>query len=130
MKTLALIAILAAAAGLIVYKVSAGGEATAPTPQVAQATAGPRVLMYVDLGEINEEHGCGEIIHLVRDAATHGVAIRENDDALGKAHRVTVSPTVVILDAQGQEEARYEGESQKTVDALRAHLSRLQANSR
>lgn len=84
----------------------------------------PRVLLYADLGEI-DEHGCGDIIKAVRAAGTRGIATRENDAALGKQHHVTIEPTVVILDADGKEQARFEGESDATIDAVRTALTKL-----
>jgi len=123
-KWIGLAVIAAAAAAVLVYKFTSPPGAAPPPP--AAAGQPPRVLMFVDLREIDEAHGCGDIIRAVRAAATRGVPTRENDDALGRAHHVTVEPTVVILDRNGREQARFEGESGATIDALHAALAELQ----
>jgi len=123
-KWIGLAVIAAAAAAVLVYKAT-----SKPSSAPAAATAAdraPRVLMFADLREIDEAGGCGDIIHSVRAAAARGVPTRENDDALGRAHHVTVEPTVVILDRTGQEQARFEGESGATIEALHAALAKLQ----
>ncbi len=123
-KWIGLALIAAAAAAVLVYKATSRPSA-APTPPSATDHA-PRVLLFADLREIDEAHGCGDIIRSVRATAARGVPTRENDDALGRAHHVTVEPTVVILDANGTEQARFEGESGATIDALHAALAKLQ----
>ena len=82
--------------------------------------------MFADLREIDEVHGCGDIIRSVRDAAACGGATRKNDDARGRANHVIVNPTVVILDADGKEQARFEGGSGATIDALKTALGQLE----
>ena len=109
--------VVAIAAVLVVKLTRSASEA----PPRASSPA-PRVLLYADLGEI-DEHGCGDIIKAVRTAGTRGIATRENDAVLGKQHHVTIEPTVVILDADGKEQARFEGESDATIDAVRTALA-------
>lgn len=113
--------------GILVVAIAAvlvlkwGRSSEAPPPASSRA---PRVLLYADLGEI-EEHGCGDLIKAVRAAGDRGIATRENDAALAKLHHVTIEPTVVILGADGKEQARFEGESDSTIDAVRAALAKL-----
>ena len=122
-KWIGLTLIAGAAAAVLVYKATSTSSG-APAPTSA-ADHVPRVLLFADLREIDEEHGCGDIIRSVRDVAAHGIPTRENDDSLGHAHHVTVEPTVVILDPSGAEQARFEGESGATIDALHAALAKL-----
>ena len=124
-KWIGIAVIAAAAAAVLVYKSVSGPSAAPAAP--THAGQAPRVLLYADLREIDEEHGCGDIIRSVRATAARGIATRENDDSLGRAHHVTVEPTVVILDPDGHEQARFEGESGATIDALRAALDHLRA---
>lgn len=125
-KVIGLLVILAAVAGVVVYKV-----ATKPKEQPAAVASanGARVLLYADLAEADDDCGCGQIIRAVREAAGRGVPTRENDDTLGRTFKVTTNPTVVILDANGYEEARYEGESKATIAKLRDHLAKLEAGA-
>lgn len=127
-KIIGLLVILAAVGGVVAYKVAAQNpDSTAAAPTNA---ASPRVLLFADLSEADDDCGCGRIIRSVREVATRGVATRENDDELGRKYKVTTNTTVVILDGEGREEARYEGESKDTVAKIRAHLDKLQAGSR
>jgi len=123
-KWLGLAAIAAVAIGIVGYKSFTREDASAVEAPAAQDNA-PRVLLFADLREADESCGCGEIIRAVRGAAQRGVPTRENDSELGRAHRVTVEPSVIILDAQGRESARYEGESGETIAALQKDLDAL-----
>ena len=97
---------------------------SSPGASPPASSPAPRVLLYADLREI-DEHGCGDIIKAVRAAGDRGIATRENDAALAKLHHVTIEPTVVILSADGKEQARFEGESDPTIDAVRTALAKL-----
>ena len=124
-NAIGLLVIAAAVAGVVGYKlVTKQNEPAATAPAV-----NARILLYADLGEADSECGCGEIIRAVRDASRHGVPTRENDDALGRELEVTVSPTVVILDAKGHEQARYEGESDATIARLLDSLAKLETET-
>lgn len=99
-----------------------------------QASAGEKakpttVVMAINLGEEDEEFGCGDVIHAVRTAAKKGVRTREIDtrnkadmEAASKRYRIMVQPTVVLLDDADKEVRRYEGESKDTIDALKTDL--------
>ncbi len=128
-KPIGILVIVAAVAGVVVYKVAAKSNHPAAATSSANAANAPRVLLFADLGEADEDCGCGQIIRSVREASAHGVVTRENDDALGKKYKVTTSPTVVILASDGHEEARYEGESKSTLAKLRAGLAKLETGA-
>ena len=126
-KLIGLLVIAAAVAGVVVYKVAAKPKDQAAA--AAPAGKAPRVLLFADLGEADEDCGCGHIIRSVREVAAHGVVTRENDDDLGKKYKVTTSPTVVILDGEGHEQSRYEGESKSTIAKLREDLAKLESGA-
>ena len=100
-------------------------------PQSA-ATSGPSVLLFADPREADSADSCAEIFRLVRRAGAQGIRVQElaPDKATEAArqHRVTVEPTVLILDASGREVARHEGESSETIAAIRSSLERLPAS--
>ena len=115
---------------LAVAMVLVGCRTSDPSPAAPAKAAKPAtVLLVVNLGEEDEEGGCGDIIHAVRGAATKGVHTREVDtrnaserDATAKKYRVLVQPAVIFLDASDHELRRYDGESTETIRALRADL--------
>jgi hypothetical protein len=67
-------------------------------------------------------------------AAARGILAREadprKDRELVKSLRVTVEPTVPVLDTHGRELRRYEGESQEILAAIRKDLESLSASPR
>ncbi len=90
------------------------------------------VVMAVNLGEEDEEGGCGDVIHAVRAAAKSGVRAREVDtrnkadmEAASKKYRIVVQPTVILLDDADKEVRRYEGESKETIAALKTDLDAM-----
>lgn len=121
MKWIGIAVIVAVAAMIIAYK-SIGSSESATSNADGNS---PRVLLFANLGEADDACPCGDIIRAVRGASAKGIATRENDDALGRDHKVIVEPTVILLDASGHEQARFEGESRATKDRLVAELSRL-----
>ena len=117
-------AVALAASAIIAYKSQA-------LPQVQTANAAPpRVVLLAELSEAdNAGDSCAEIIHLVRAARDRGIAVQElspdgKSDLLARYHLLIV-PTVLILDRNGQEISRYEGEGRNTVKALRTSLEQL-----
>lgn len=86
-------------------------------------------MLFIDLSESTEVKGCGEIIGAVRQAARRGVPTEEVDvrdpGDRAKKYRLLVAPTVLIVDAGGHEQGRFEGESPETVRAIQAALSHL-----
>lgn len=91
----------------------------------------PAILLVADLSEANETNDvCADIIHAVRDAAQHGIVVKEvmpdGGSELLKRYHILTAPTVVILDQRGDEEARFEGESKDTLAAIQARLATLE----
>ncbi len=124
-RHVAVIAIFAAAGVIIGYK----HFRNTPAPSTLNATLAPRVMLVADLSEAEAKCACGEIIRAVRAAQQKGVATREfaadsKSEEL-KRYRILTAPTVLFLDAKGDEIARYEGEDEKTVEEIRAQLKRL-----
>ncbi len=126
MKTnwLGLTAVVLAASAIIAYKTLALPEA-----QAANAVQ-PRVVVLAEPSEADSAgDSCAEIIYLVRSARDRGIAVQElapgsKSDLLARYHLLVV-PTVLILDANGKEISRYEGEGRDTVKAIRASLDQL-----
>jgi Flp pilus assembly protein TadD len=106
---------------------------TTTTQASATAKAKPTsVVMAINLGEEDEEGGCGDVIHAVRAAAKKGVRTREIDtrnkadmEAASKKYRIVVQPTVVLLDDDDKEVRRHEGESKETISALKTDLDTM-----
>lgn len=99
-------------------------------PVVASSPAQAKILLFADLREANEgEDGCALIIRTVRAARKRGIAVREYDAGTApevrRQYRVAVDPTVIILDADGHEVSRHEGEDAKTVAAIRTAVARV-----
>jgi hypothetical protein len=128
-RWIGLVSILAVVVALVVYKQAVKAPAAPAATGPLIAAQGPTVLLFADPREAEETCGCGEIFRLVRDAGTHGVLVQEiapdSDDERIRAHRVVVSPTVIVLDANENEIARHEGEDPATIAAIRAGLDNL-----
>ncbi len=124
-SSLYMLLILSLAVGLIVFKkriASPGGD---------KESATPAVVLVADLREADSPNDtCARIIQTVREARNHGVRVTElmpnSDSPLLRAHRVVVAPTVLVLDRDGRELNRYEGESIATLEAVRTRLNQLQ----
>ena len=117
--------IFVAASGLIVWR----EVQRTPTPAHSPAPAGARLVIYADLGEVDETEGCGAIIRGVREAARLGVATEEIDarkpsDRLAR-YKLLVAPSVLFLDEAGREVKRYEGEAPDTVRAILERIRHL-----
>ncbi len=127
-NTLYVVLTLALAAGLIAIKPRI-------SPPTNKDSSAPAVVLVADLREADSSNDiCARIIQAVRDAGSRGVTVAElmpnSDSALLKKHSVVVSPTVLILDKDGRELNRFEGESVATLDAIRSRLSQLQSARR
>ena len=127
-STLYVVLTLALAAGLIAIK-----PRIAPPANKESAT--PAIVLVADLREADSPNDtCARIIQAVRDAGSKGVSVTElmpnSDSVLLKKHLVIVAPTVLVLDKDGRELNRFEGESIATLDAIRAKLSQLQSQKR
>lgn len=119
------IALVAAAVAVIIIVKAIGAPGTTAPP----SSGAPRVLLFADLGEAEDSCGCGEIIRAVRSAQKRGIPTRENDEELSKKHRVTTEPTVLIVDTDGREQFRFEGESKDTIDKLKTEIAKLPSGS-
>lgn len=132
-KRIALAVVVLAVAGIIAVKVGSPAGAP-PTPvaasvQAAPSTDHPSVVLVADMREADTACGCGQIIRRVQAAKAHGVVVKEvapDDAEAGRRYGVTVVPTVVFLDPQGQVISRREGESSETMAAVSADLARLE----
>ncbi len=127
-NTLYVVLTLALAAGLIAIKPRI-------SPPLSKESFAPAVVLVADLREADSSNDiCARIIQAVRDAGSRGVTVAElmpnSDSALLKKHSVVVSPTVLILDKDGRELNRFEGESVATLEAIRSRLSQLQSARR
>jgi hypothetical protein len=117
--------VFGAATGLIIWRELWHSPAASPAP------AGARVVLYADLGEVDETEGCGAIIRGVREAARLGGATEEIDarkpsDRLAR-YKLLVAPSVLFLDEAGREVKRYEGEAPDTVRALLEQIRNLRS---
>lgn len=125
-KLIGAVIVLTLAGALVAWREAHRGRAT---PDAPSPTGSTRVVLFVDLGEVGEEEGCGGIIRAVRDARKRGVATEEVDTRdpgdRAKLYRLLAAPAVVVLDGRGRELKRLEGESPETIRAIRAELDRL-----
>lgn len=101
-----------------------------PRPiQQAAVQGQATVLLFADLGEADSSCGCGDIIRAVREAHSRGWALQElepgSQDPRVARFRLATSPTVVLLDPNGLETARFEGEGDHTLADLQARLHTL-----
>jgi hypothetical protein len=130
-RRLALIVIILATGGVIAYKQVRSGNS--PARSALDSGVAPRVILVADLSEAEEKCACGEIIRAVRAAQKRGIPTLEftpdSKSELLKRYRVLSAPTVVFLDATGKETSRYEGEDEKTVEAIRSYLKRIAEGS-
>ena len=115
---------------LVAAACNAAPSTTREAAQVGSAVASSQsILLYADASEAESACGCGEIIRMVRGARDRGVAVREvSPDDPGdvvKKYRLTVAPTVLLLDDEGEATARHEGESKEVISALAADLDRF-----
>lgn len=117
-------AVMLAASVIIAYK-------TQVLPQAqGTGTTQPRVLLLAEPSEADSVgDSCAEIIHLVRAARDRGIAVQELSPAsksdLFARYHLFIVPTVLILDRNGQEISRYEGEGSNSVKVIRTALEQL-----
>ena len=112
----------------------AGSAADAPTSSTATgepASQIPTVMLFADPREADSSCGCAEVIRLARGAGEReGVVFAEYDPRVAgteaERHHVRVSPTVLVLDADGHESARFEGESPAVIAKLRDAMGELE----
>ncbi|RME73710.1 MAG: hypothetical protein D6776_06530 [Planctomycetota bacterium] len=138
-KIAILAAVVVAVIAVLALKTSRPDEQSPTAAAVPPAASEPRgelatpahtVLLFADPREAESSCGCAEVVRIARAAGERpGVGFAEYDprraDEQARRHRVRVSPTVLILGADGSEEERYEGESPAVVARLRYALGRL-----
>jgi hypothetical protein len=124
-----ILAVLALIFAIAVVKLQYGGRSAEWQPTSADASATPQVLLVASPGEATSSAKCGQIVREVLAAENRGVAVRklapDSGSELMTRYHVLTSPTVLILEANGSVRARYEGEAQETLDAVRAEMTRL-----
>jgi len=131
MNRVAILVVVAAALGGVLWMKSQATSEDPPTAQAEPAVgASTSVLLFADPREAEARCGCAEVIRLARGTGgVPGVVFREFDTREGtpeaKQYRVRVSPTVIITDAAGAEEARFEGESGDVIARLQGAVSSL-----
>ncbi len=128
-NTLYVIVVVLLAAGLVIFK-----QRTAPKITNREVSL-PAVVLIADLREADSPNDtCAEIIRVVREARSQGVKVTElmpnSDSDLLRNHRVVVVPTVLVLDREGRELNRFEGESVATLNAIRTRLGQIQSENR
>ena len=131
-RTLAAIAVAAAAGAVIAVKAARQRPAEAATGPTASSRSTPSVVLVADLREADSECGCAQIIRRVREAKARGVHVREigSSDAAASQYGVTVAPTVLVLGSDGRVVSRREGESSEVLAAISADLARLEDQKR
>lgn len=90
----------------------------------------PAVILVADLNEANDPNDrCADIIRAVRQASRRGIHVAElrpdSKSDLLRRYRVLTVPTVLLLDQNGKEIDRFEGEDSATVTAIQGRLSTL-----
>lgn len=133
-KWIGVAAVGVVAIGIVAYKRST--PAAAPVSKAAAASsmtvstpAVGSVVLVANLAEADEPCVCGKIIRSVRAVARKGVPVKEIDPEkspeLASSYRVLVSPAVLLLDGNGREVRRFEGESKEVLADLQTELDRL-----
>ena len=128
-NTVYVIIVIALATGLVIFKQRTVSKFS------NQEIAFPQVVLIADLREADSTNDtCAAIIHVVREARDRGIRVAElmpnSDSVLLKNHRVVVTPTVLVLNRDGLELNRFEGESAATLDAIRTRLKQIQSDNR
>lgn len=137
-KWIGISAVVAVAAGIIIYRRTSTPDVGHVAPAAAAATAAApstaaigSVILVANLAEADEPCVCGKIIRSARAVGAKGIPVKEIDPEaspqLASSYKVLVSPAVLLLDGSGREVRRFEGESKDTLAALQTELERLPA---
>jgi hypothetical protein len=93
------------------------------------ASAKPQVVLVATPAEAASIARCGEIVQAVRTAAHRGIKVQEmtpdSKSELIARYHVLHTPTVLVFDSGGEVRARFEGETQETLAAVRTELERM-----
>ncbi|MEW6144151.1 MAG: hypothetical protein AB1598_03925 [Thermodesulfobacteriota bacterium] len=95
-----------------------------------KAHADNKILLFADPREADSSCGCAEVISVARSAAgVPGVAYAEfdinNSREEARKYSVRISPTVIFLNKDNTEKARFEGESSSVIKELRGTVGSL-----
>jgi len=89
----------------------------------------PQVVLVATPAEAVSITRCGEIVQAVRTAAQHGVKVQEltpdSKSELVARYHILQTPTVLVLDMNGEVRSRFEGEAPETLAALRLEMGRM-----
>jgi Thioredoxin len=137
MKKLLLALIVAAAAGVVIYKMM---NRTAPAPgQNAATSSGPsasgKPVFYLFHDPADQDEGCRRIYSFA-DRAERELAGRievKRPDVKGEKgvvdkYQVRVLPTILVIDASGMVKERFEGEEKETAARLEDMMARLKTS--
>ncbi len=129
-------AVFGLAAALVVAKLgSARSDQETPSagPSASSRAGMPRVVLVAELDSAEEGCGCGSVIRAVRSTSARGINALEidprTDQDPARRYRAVVSPTVILMGADGEEVERFEGESAESLQRLEARLSQLESGS-
>lgn len=132
-----LLLIFLCAFGIIAYRRSVrarapGAHSAHARPALARSPSAARTVpLFADPGEAGTTCVCGRIFEVARAARARGVNVREIDpdreQSVARKYRVTVAPTLLVLDGTGCEVARHEGESGDVLTAIQTDLGKIPA---
>ncbi len=122
--------VLAAVAFTLWLKPSSSTNSRSDVLGIERANADNKVLLFADPREAGSSCGCAEVISVARNAADiPGVVFQEFDlnNSLEETSKysVQISPTVILLNKDNAEKARFEGESSSVINDLRQTVSSL-----
>jgi thioredoxin-like negative regulator of GroEL len=137
MKKLLLIVIVAAVAGIVIYKMM---SQTAPAPvQTAATSSGPNAsgkpVFYLFHDPADQDEGCRRIYSFA-DRAEREMAGKievkrpdvKSEKGVVDKYQVRVLPTILVVDAGGVVKERFEGEEKNTAVRLEEMMARLKTS--
>lgn len=122
--------VLAGVAFTLWFKPSSLTNSSPNVLEPDKAHADNKVLLFADPREADSSCGCAEVISVARSAADiPGVVFQEydlnNSQEETRKYSVRISPTVIFLNKDNTEKARFEGESSGVIKDLRQTVSSL-----
>jgi hypothetical protein len=122
--------VLAAVAFTLWLKPSSSTDSSSDILGIEKVHADNKVLLFADPREAGSSCGCAEVISVARSASDiPGVAFQEfdlnNSQEETSKYSVLISPTVILLNKDNTEKARFEGESSSVIKGLRQTVSSL-----
>lgn len=137
MKKLILALIIAAAAGIVIYKMT-----NRPAPAPAQttvtssaSTASGKPVFYLFHDPADQDEGCRRIYSFA-DRAERELAGKievkrpevKSEKGVVDKYQVRVLPTILVVDSSGAVKERFEGEEKETVTRLEEMMTRLKTS--